>query len=155
MKETISANIGGRAFTLDRDAYERLSDYLAEVRNRIQEPTGEVIADIESGIADMFSQTLSSPSMVVTLQMVEAAIRRMGSPDDFGPERTTTKLKSEFTQLRRSRTDRTLAGICGGIAAYFKIESSMVRLVMLLLFLFGGLSLWVYIILWLLIPEEE
>ena len=47
MKETISANVGGRAFTLDRDAYERLSDYLAEVRNRIQEPTGEVIADID------------------------------------------------------------------------------------------------------------
>ncbi|MBQ2417668.1 MAG: PspC domain-containing protein [Alistipes sp.] len=47
-----------------------------------------------------------------------------------------------------------MAGICGGLAKYFQLESSLVRLVMLLLFLFGGLSLWVYIILWLLIPEE-
>lgn len=30
MKETISANVGGRAFTLDRDAYDRLSDYLRD-----------------------------------------------------------------------------------------------------------------------------
>ena len=155
MKETISANIGGRAFTLDKDAYERLSNYLTDVRNRVAEPTGEVMADIESGIADMFSQTISSAVMVVTIQMVEAAINRMGNPDDFGPQRTVEQPKAETViQLRRSRTDRSVAGICGGIAKYFKFESSMVRLVMLLLILFGGLSLWVYIILWLLIPEE-
>ena len=54
MKETISANVGGRAFTLDRDAYDRLSDYISDVRNRVNDPTGEVMADIESGIADIF-----------------------------------------------------------------------------------------------------
>lgn len=155
MKETISANIGGRAFTLDKDAYDRLGSYLDDVRNRISDPTGEVMTDIESGIADIFSQTLSSSLMVVTLPMVEAVINRMGRPDDFGPEQSSAKPKSEVNQLRRSRTDRSIAGICGGIAKYFKLESSLVRLVMLLLFLFGGLSLWVYIIMWLLIPEEE
>jgi phage shock protein PspC (stress-responsive transcriptional regulator) len=155
MKETISANIGGRAFTLDRDAFDRLSDYLADVRNRVNDPTGEIMADIESGIADIFSTTLSSQGMVVTLQMVEATITRMGNPDDFGPARTTTPPKSNYVQLRRSRTDRSIAGICGGIAKYFKLESSLVRLVVLLFILFGGLSLWIYIILWLLIPEED
>lgn len=155
MKETISANIGGRAFTLDKDAFERLSDYLTDVRSRITDPTGEVIADIESGIADIFTQTLSSTAMVVTIQMVEATIRRMGDPDDFGPARTTTTHKSSVKQLCRSKTDRSVAGICGGIAAYFNVDASLVRLFMLLLIIFGGLSLWVYIILWLLIPEEE
>ena len=155
MKETVSANIGGQAFTLDKDAYERLSDYLADVRSRVNDPTDEIMTDIESGIADIFSQTLSSAGMVVTLQMVEATIVRMGNPDDFGPKRTTTTPpKSEVTMLRRSRTDRSIAGICGGIAKYFKVESSVIRLVVVLLCLFGGLSLWVYIILWLLIPEE-
>ena len=57
MKETISANVGGRAFTLDRDAYDRLSDYLSDVRNRVNDPTDEIMADIEAGIADIFSQT--------------------------------------------------------------------------------------------------
>ena len=154
MKETVSANIGGQAFTLDKDAYERLSDYLADVRSRVNDPTGEIMTDIESGIADIFSQTLSSAGMVVTILMVEATIARMGIPDDFGPKRTTTPPKGDTVQLRRSRTDRTIAGICGGIAKYFKVDSSVIRLAMVLLCLFGGLSFWVYIILWLLIPEE-
>ncbi|MBQ9137644.1 MAG: PspC domain-containing protein [Alistipes sp.] len=158
MKETINVNIGGQAFTLDKDAYQRLDDYLTDVRSRLNDPTGEVMSDIEGGIADIFSQALSSQVMVVTLQMVEAAIRRMGNPDDFGPAKAEPKGATKVnpsSQLRRSRTDRSIAGVCGGIAAYFKLEPSLVRLVMLLLFLFGGLSLWVYVILWLLIPEEE
>lgn len=158
MKETISANIGGRAFTIDKDAFEKLSGYLSDVHSRITDPTGEAMTDIESAIADIFTQALSSTMMVVTLPMVESAICRMGTPDDFGPNRsynTTNSEKSEYKQLRRSKKDRSIAGICGGIAHYFDFESSIVRLIMLLLFLFGGLSLWVYIILWLLIPEEN
>lgn len=156
MKETTNANIGGRAFTLDKDAFERLSTYLTDVRSRITDPTGEVMADIESAIADIFSQALSSSMMVITLQMVEAAIARMGNPDDFGPARATPKSDSNtVVQLRRSRTDRSIGGVCGGIAKYFKLDSSLVRLVVLLFIIFGGLSLWIYIILWLLIPEEE
>lgn len=156
MKETTSANIGGRVFTLDKDAFERLCSYLSEVRSRITDPTGETMADIESAIADIFSQALSSTMMVVTIQMVEIAIARMGNPDDFGPSRTTTTVTPKSTpQLRRSRTERVIAGVCGGIAQYFKFDPSLVRLVMFLLFLFGGLSLWVYVILWLVIPEQE
>ena len=156
MKETTNANIGGRAFTLDKDAFERLSDYLADVRSRITDPTGETMADIESAIADIFSQSLSSTMMVVTIEMVERAIARMGNPDDFGPARTAPKSTAPYTrQLQRSRSERIFAGVCGGIAKYFNFDTSIVRLVMLLLILFGGLSLWVYILLWIIIPEEK
>lgn len=155
MKETINANIGGNAFVLDKDAYNRLSDYLTDVRNRVSDPTGEIIADIESGFADIFMQTLSSSMMVVTIQMVEAAIHRMGNPEEFGPAKQSTKQEEKsYKQLRRSKADRSIAGVCAGIAHYFNFDTSLVRLIMLALFLFGGLSLWVYVILWLLIPEE-
>ncbi|MDE5694641.1 MAG: PspC domain-containing protein [Alistipes sp.] len=56
--------------------------------------------------------------------------------------------------LRRSTTDRSIAGICSGVARFFGTDPTLVRLVTLLLFLFGGLSLWVYLILWIVIPEE-
>lgn len=56
--------------------------------------------------------------------------------------------------LHRSSTDRVFAGVCGGIAETFNIDSSTVRLVTVLLFLFGGMSLWVYIIAALLLPLE-
>ncbi len=55
--------------------------------------------------------------------------------------------------LRRSRRDRSIAGICGGLAEFFGTDPTLVRIVTLLLILFGGLSLWVYIILWIIIPE--
>ena len=60
----------------------------------------------------------------------------------------------ETRKLYRSRTDRSIAGICGGLAAYFDSDPTLIRLLMLLLILFGGLSIWAYIILWIVIPEE-
>ena len=56
-------------------------------------------------------------------------------------------------QLYRSRHERIIAGICGGLAECFGLEVSRIRLALLLLILFAGLSLWVYIILWLIIPN--
>lgn len=46
-----------------------------------------------------------------------------------------------------------IAGVCGGLAEYFGLDPAMVRIGTLLLILFGGLSLWVYIILWLVVPK--
>lgn len=56
--------------------------------------------------------------------------------------------------LHRSSTDRVFAGVCGGIAETFNLDSSTVRLITVLLFLFGGMSLWIYIVAALLLPLE-
>lgn len=56
-------------------------------------------------------------------------------------------------RLYRSRRG-VLAGVCGGLADYFGLDRGLLRLAALVLFLFGGLSLWAYIILWLLVPLE-
>lgn len=56
--------------------------------------------------------------------------------------------------LHRSSTDRVFAGVCGGIAETFNLDSSTVRLITVLLILFGGMSLWIYIIAALLLPLE-
>lgn len=57
--------------------------------------------------------------------------------------------------LKRSRTDRMIAGVCGGLAESFGVDSSTVRLVTVLLVLFGGLSVWIYIIAAILMPLED
>ena len=56
----------------------------------------------------------------------------------------------------RSRTDRWLAGICGGIADYFDVDSALVRLVYLLLTFFsaGFPGLMIYLVLWLVMPKD-
>ena len=57
-------------------------------------------------------------------------------------------------KLYRSRTDNKIAGVCGGIAQYFGFDSTILRLACALAIVLGGLSLWVYIICALVIPEE-
>ena len=157
MKETINANIGGVVFTLDRDAYDHLTIYLNDLRRRISSDTEEVMSDIETRLAEILREELPSQMMVVTLAMTERAIARIGKPEDFGTENQSgTKNNNGMGQklLRRSRTDRSIAGVCAGLANYLGIDTTLVRILTLCLIIFGGMSLWVYIILWLLIPEE-
>ncbi len=56
--------------------------------------------------------------------------------------------------LYRSREECIIAGVCGGLADFFGLNVSRVRLILLLLILFAGLSVWVYIVLWLVVPLE-
>lgn len=51
-------------------------------------------------------------------------------------------------------SDRIVAGVCGGLADYLGLDRSMVRLATLIGILFLGLSVWIYVILWLIVPEQ-
>lgn len=156
MKETINANIGGRAFVMDYDAYNQLKSYLDNVECRLEERS--TIDDIEARIAEILAEKVPSPAMVVTMVMVDSAIVNIGPAEQFGPQRTTyasSQHNSSHRQLRRSRKDRSIAGICGGLAQYLQVDSTALRIITLILMIFGGMSLWIYIILWLIIPEED
>ena len=48
-----------------------------------------------------------------------------------------------------------IGGVCSGIAEYFEIDPTIVRLSFMFFFLFGSFSLWVYLISWIIIPEEQ
>lgn len=58
-------------------------------------------------------------------------------------------------RLLRSRSDRVLSGVCGGVARYFGIDAVIVRIAAIGLTLFGGAGLLLYIAAWLLVPEED
>ncbi|MDO4693979.1 MAG: PspC domain-containing protein [Eikenella sp.] len=57
-------------------------------------------------------------------------------------------------KLYRSKTDRQLAGVCGGLAAYFGVDSGWVRIAAALAVLFTGVGLLVYVIAAFVLPEE-
>ena len=57
-------------------------------------------------------------------------------------------------RLFRSRTDRMLGGVCGGLGNYFSVDPSLMRLAFVLLFVFGGSGFLLYLILWIVLPEE-
>lgn len=164
MKETVNANIGSMAFTLDEDAYRVLGSYFDDIRRRLPEGDAETMGDIEARVAEIFREKVASPMRVITLDVVHAAMAQMGEPSDFGEPRNGTRTASagesptdaepERRRLYRSRTNRSIAGICGGLGEFFDADPTMIRLVTLLLILFGGISIWIYIILWIVIPEE-
>lgn len=61
-----------------------------------------------------------------------------------------TKIKSK--KLYRSRTDRIIAGVCGGLGEYFNTNSNIIRLIFILLVFFHGLGIILYVILLILVP---
>jgi phage shock protein C len=61
----------------------------------------------------------------------------------------------ENKRLYRSTTDRQVAGVCGGIAEYFGIDPTIVRILFVLATLAGGPGLIAYIILALVIPDQS
>ncbi len=58
-------------------------------------------------------------------------------------------------KLRRSAADNKIAGVCGGIAEYLGIDSTVVRAIFAILGLFGGTGIWIYIVLAIIMPKAE
>lgn len=64
-------------------------------------------------------------------------------------------VKSETKRLVRVERNRMIAGICSGIARFFDIDPTIIRLVFVVVTLFGGSGVLIYIVLWLVIPNEK
>lgn len=158
MKKTVNVNIGGIAFILDEDAYLSLKRYLAEIEIRLDGTDDkETMQDIETRIADIFNETLTSRNQVIDLSLVHRAIAIIGNAQEFGePRRSLTPEEPtntpSYRKLYRSRDDQIIGGVCGGIAAYFEIDPTLIRILMALFIIFG-IGLIVYIVLWIIIPK--
>ena len=62
--------------------------------------------------------------------------------------------KNNIKKLHRSKKNRVIAGVCGGIAEYFNIDPTLVRLLWVFFVLAAGSGILAYIIAWIIIPEE-
>jgi phage shock protein C len=60
-------------------------------------------------------------------------------------------------KLKRSKKEKMIAGICGGIAEYFEVDPTIVRVIYVLVSIFSIAfpGILVYIILWIIIPEQD
>lgn len=84
-----------------------------------------------------------------------------GQPGPYGPEpgesgpRVTRDEVRDLARLRRSRTDRKVSGVAGGIARHLDIDPLLVRVAFVILTFFGGGGLILYGVAWVLVPEDE
>lgn len=159
MKKTFTISLGHSIFNVEEDAYEILKMYLDSIKNYFQkmENDSEIISDFELRIAENFSSKVSSNKSCIDLKDVKQVIEIMGSLDDFKeiykdvePEKEEEKKKDN--KLYRDSSNRIIAGVCSGIAEYFKIDPIIVRV---LFFIAVPLNLIVYIIFWIGIPSKD
>ncbi|HLM23141.1 MAG TPA: PspC domain-containing protein [Propionibacteriaceae bacterium] len=61
----------------------------------------------------------------------------------------------ESRKLYRSRNQRMVAGVCGGLADYFNIDATVIRVLFLVLAVFGGTGLVVYLVMWIIVPDAS
>jgi phage shock protein PspC (stress-responsive transcriptional regulator) len=168
MNKTVTINISGIIFHIEEDGYDKLSKYLSTIKGYFSKTEGgnEIMSDIESRIAELLQAKINVSKQVILMADVEHVMNVMGKPEDFAAEQTAEeKTKPEEQahyreekikrRLFRNPDEKAIGGVCSGLAAYFDIDIVWVRLAMFLLVFFGGISLWVYIVLWIVIPEAK
>ena len=84
------------------------------------------------------------------------AVPKSSANPSVKPPRTPSGSNNPHPRLskNRSRYDRMLGGVCGGIARYYDLDPLLVRIITLVLGVFTGLAILPYIILWIVAPME-
>jgi phage shock protein C len=57
-------------------------------------------------------------------------------------------------KLYRSKTNRQVAGVCGGLAEYFNLDATLIRILFVVLAVLGGSGLVIYVAMWIIVPEQ-
>ncbi len=164
MKRAISINLSGFIFNIDEDAYIKLKEYLDLIERHFADERGgpEILSDIEGRIAELLHERNKGTSQVVTVQDVDEIIRILGRPEEIGSIDDTEESsghvgsqRSRYRRIYRDPDSRILGGVCGGMGAYFHIDSLVFRILFLILFFGFGSGLLLYLILWIVIPEAK
>lgn len=168
MKKTMTINLNGFVFNIDEDAYMKLHQYLEDLgRHFSPEEKDEILGDIEARIAEMFTSRLVNRN-VVDMKDVEEMISVMGQPNEIDDGEEAKENKSTATsnaaspgrkqirKLYRDRNNKMIGGVASGIAAYMDWDVALVRLLFVLVLLLSfGWTLFIYILMWIFIPEAK
>jgi hypothetical protein len=88
MKKVININFQGRVVPIEETAYEILKQYIDSLRRYFANEEGrdEIINDIESRIAELFSERIKKGATCITDEDVQSVMASMGRPEDFEAE---------------------------------------------------------------------
>jgi hypothetical protein len=142
MNKTVSINISGQYFHIDENAYQKLRNYLSAIKKSLQDSQGEdeIMADIESRIAELFSEKIQNNQQVISIEDVDDMIAILGQPEDFkidqdifGQEGTASASETQKRQLFRDIDNAYIGGVSSGLGHYFGTDPLWIRLIWILL----------------------
>ncbi len=164
MKKSIKISLGGLAFNIDEDAYAILESYLNKLKSHLGNTpeANEIINDIEARASELLLSKIKENESV-TIEMVQDVIGTLGEPEQIAGEtdesanfdstqNATTRVKK---RLYRDPDNAVIAGVAGGLGAYFNVDPLVFRIILAALVLAQGLGLVAYIILWIAVPRAE
>jgi|GEM_PF-1346459 len=162
MNKVVTIHLDGIAYSLEEGAYDALRAYLDAAKATLsQNPDkDEIIKDLEQAVGAKLSAYLNAHKNVVTKSDVDAALAEMGPVAAEGEGSSAqdeaekaAKAAPMHKRLYRIPQGEWVAGVCTGLAAYFNIDVSVVRILFVLLIAlshgFGGLA---YIVMWIVVP---
>lgn len=160
MKKAIQINLAGAVFHIDENAYELLREYLNSVERKFSRDPGgaEVIQDLESRMAELFTEKLKPHREVISLQDVREVLEVLGGPSDMGGSERNYRgdhhSYRRYRRMYRDDEDKTIGGVCSGLAYYFNIDPLLLR-VLFVIGLFIGFGFLLYLILWIALPLAQ
>ena len=167
MKKVLNINFQGRIIPIEESAFEQVQNYIQSLRAYFQNEEGrdEIINDIEDRIAELFEKEIKKGAVCITDQIASSVIAGMGKVEDFekldGEPQERAEASSFNTSanapkgsLMRNSNDKILGGVCSGIAHTLRIDPTVIRVLFALLSVGGGTGILIYLILWIVLPEQ-
>lgn len=166
MNKTVNINLAGIFFHIDEDAYLKLQRYLEAIKRSFTDSQGrsEILSDIEARIAELFSERVQHEKQVIGNKEVDEVIAIMGQPEDYlvddeifedEPKTAYQRKSGPSKKLFRDTENSYIGGVSAGLGHYFGIEAVWIRLAWILLIFGGGTGIFLYILLWILVPEAK
>lgn len=158
MKKVIIINLNGRDYKIEEDGYQSLNAYLQKAERRLKSNPDkeEILADFEQAIAEKCDVYLSQQKTVVTIKEIEKIIKDIGPvtvDEEKTSEETTETTEPRPKKLYQIKEGAMISGVCMGLASYFSIDVTIVRIIFVVLtFLTHGAWILVYIIMMFVIP---
>lgn len=167
MKKTTTINLNSIVYNIDEDAYNRLNNYLDDLRSRLDNDVAdEVMEDIEARVGELFSKNLNHYKSVVEMADVESAINTLGDPESFGPashveekrfdDETSQPISTRRRKFYRDGDNKILGGVAAGTAVALNWDVTLVRVLFFVCLIASfGWAMLVYILLWCIVPEAR
>ena len=157
MKKTVTANISGKVFNIEDDAFAVMSKYLESVSSYFNtyDDKDEILVDFEQRISENLLSIISNSNDIVTNSHISKIIEIMGKPQDFDIDSSEDFDQASKYKLKRNNNDRIIAGVASGLAEYFKIDPLITRILLVSLVFAGGFGIFFYLVCWIAMPKSS
>jgi len=153
---SVTVGLNGSTLQFEEQAYRRLELYLAEASRALDgnPDQQEILADLEQAVADQCSRRMGPQQSVVTLAELEPALDEIGPVQSPGAAASSAPPPTGSARaLQQVSEGAVVSGVCQGLARYFGLDVTLLRIfAVLLVFLSGGGMILVYLALMLLLP---